>query len=78
MVYSSFVAPCLSDRASAQRRQRKRVFKKTNNNNSKLFVYLQLHRVLVATHGIFILFVACGIFSCNMWTLGYSLWDLVP
>ena len=22
--------------------------------------------------------VAGGIFSCSMWTLGWSLWDLVP
>ena len=25
-----------------------------------------------------VLFAACGIFSCGMWTLGCSMWDLVP
>ena len=25
-----------------------------------------------------VLFVACGIFSCGLWSLGCSMWDLVP
>ena len=42
-----------------------------------LSVFIQLHQVLVAAHGIFNLHHACWVSSGSMQTLSCSTWDLV-
>ena len=45
--------------------------------NTYLFIYLAAGFLLAAL-GVLIFVVACGIFSPGLWTLSWSLWDLVP
>ena len=43
-----------------------------------VYVFIWLHWVLAVACGFFFfLVVACGVFSCNVWTLSCGMWDLV-